>query len=34
MKGNSKQIGITVSRVVTHHIPFKPQKDNNSIQEQ
>lgn len=34
MRRNNKQLGITVSKVVTCHIPFKPQKDNNSVQEQ
>jgi hypothetical protein len=34
MQRNVRQLGVITLGVVTHHIPFKPQKENNLVQEQ
>jgi hypothetical protein len=34
MQRNVKQLGVVTLGLVTHHIHFKPQKENNLVQEQ
>ncbi len=31
MRGNTRHFGVTIPKVVTHHVPFKPKKEKQFI---
>lgn len=31
MRGNTRPFGVTIPKVVTHHVPFKPKKEKQFI---